>query len=227
MSRFERVKQWTTFARTWHIYDAKWQNPFHSAKVITKHLEGKNKPIYHPLNDCGDHVIIINSKNIALLGREWQFRVYFHHTGYPAAFKHVGKVNGPLWIPAWQLHDRDPTLIMWKACFNNLNGNLLRPKNMARLHIYPDDKVPAELLENVTNQISPVRPVPKRLDQYTEEEKQEFPKLFDYKEDFVADMKGLDEVVDPKEAAALATLFKKPEFKKNTVKLGNAKLFIK
>ena len=33
MSRFERVKQWSTFARTWHIYDAKWQNPFQSAKV--------------------------------------------------------------------------------------------------------------------------------------------------------------------------------------------------
>jgi hypothetical protein len=36
MSRFERVKQWTAFSRTWHIYDAKWQNPFHSAKVTTE-----------------------------------------------------------------------------------------------------------------------------------------------------------------------------------------------
>ena len=24
---------------------------------------------------------------MSLLGREWQYRVYFHHTGYPAAFK--------------------------------------------------------------------------------------------------------------------------------------------
>ena len=35
MSRFERVKQWTAFSRTWHLYDAKWQNPFHSAKVCS------------------------------------------------------------------------------------------------------------------------------------------------------------------------------------------------
>ena len=99
MAKFERVKQWAAFARNWHIYDAKWQNPFKSARVITKILEGKNKAIYHPLTDCGDHVVVLNSKHIALLGREWQHRVYYHHTGYPAAFKHMGGTNGALWIP--------------------------------------------------------------------------------------------------------------------------------
>ena len=43
-----------------HIFDAKWQNPFQSAKRITPILEGKNKPIYHPTVDSGDHVIVIN-----------------------------------------------------------------------------------------------------------------------------------------------------------------------
>ena len=64
-----------------YLYDAKWQSPFQSAKKITRVLEGKHKPIYHPMNDAGDHVVVINSRNIALLGREWQFRVYFHHPG--------------------------------------------------------------------------------------------------------------------------------------------------
>jgi hypothetical protein len=64
-----------------YLYDAKWQNPFHSAKKITRVLEGKHKPIYHPMNDTGDHVVVINSRHVALLGREWQFRVYFHHPG--------------------------------------------------------------------------------------------------------------------------------------------------
>ena len=36
MSKFDRVKQWAAFSRNWHIYDAKWQNPFTSAKAITK-----------------------------------------------------------------------------------------------------------------------------------------------------------------------------------------------
>ena len=41
MSKFERVKQWAAFSRNWHIYDAKWQNPFTSAKAITKVMPRK------------------------------------------------------------------------------------------------------------------------------------------------------------------------------------------
>ena len=36
----------------------------HLEQVVTKFLEGKNKPVYHPLNDTGDHVVIINSKEV-------------------------------------------------------------------------------------------------------------------------------------------------------------------
>ncbi len=104
MSRFQRVTQWSAFSRKWLLYDARWQNPFHSAKVITPCLEGKSKPVYHPLNECGDHVVVVNSRHVALLGREWQNRVYFHHTGYPS--RHKGGGGGPHWIPAWQLHSR-------------------------------------------------------------------------------------------------------------------------
>ena len=65
-----------------HLFDAKWQNPFQSAKIITNVLEGKNKPIYSPGMECGDHVVVINSRHISLLGTEWKHRVYFHHPGY-------------------------------------------------------------------------------------------------------------------------------------------------
>ena len=30
--------------------------------------------------------------------------------------------GGAKWIPAWELHSRDPTLVMWKACYSNLAG---------------------------------------------------------------------------------------------------------
>ena len=119
MSRFQRVRQWSAFSRNWHIYDAKWQNPFQSAKKISPYLEGKNKPIYSPFADSGDHVVVINSKDISLLGREWQMRVYFHHTGYNKSFPG----GGAKWIPAWQLHSRDPTLVLWKAVYNNMHND--------------------------------------------------------------------------------------------------------
>ena len=148
-------------------------------------LQGQNKAVYHPMTDCGDHVVVINSKHIALLGREWQYRVYYHHTGYPAAFKHMGRINGKLWIPAWQLHDRDPTLILWKAVYNNMENNMMRKNMISRLHIFPEEDVPEDIMANVTAQIPQLRPVPKTLQDYSEEEKSNFPHVFVKSEDFV------------------------------------------
>ncbi|KAL3285515.1 hypothetical protein HHI36_000046 [Cryptolaemus montrouzieri] len=172
----KRVQQWATFARVWHIYDAAWQNPFDSAKLLRKHLMGMHKPIYHPLNDCGDHVIVINSKYIALPGDEWKKRVYFHHTGYP---------GGASWTLAWELHTKDPTMILKKAVYNSMAGNLQRRYTMERLHLFPDTEVPENLLKNVSNQLEQLRPKPKRLDHYDENYVKEFPKLIDLPKDYV------------------------------------------
>lgn len=35
----------------WYIYDAKWQCPFKTAPLLVKYLEGRHKPIYHPLSE--------------------------------------------------------------------------------------------------------------------------------------------------------------------------------
>ena len=40
--------------------------------------------------------------------------------------------------------------------------------------------VPDELLKNVTDVIPQVMPVPKHLDEYTQEEKDNYPRLFDW-----------------------------------------------
>ena len=40
-------------------------------------------------------------------------------------------------------------------------------------------------MANVTSQLDPVRPVPKRLTDYTEQERDSFPKLFEFRENFV------------------------------------------
>ena len=105
--------------------------------------------------------------------------------GYPAAFKHMGRTNGKLWIPAWQLHERDPTLILWKAVYNNMENTMMRKNMIARLHIFPDEEVPEDILANVTAQIPQLRQVPKSLADYSEEEKNNFPHVFKHSEDFV------------------------------------------
>lgn len=53
-------------------------------------------------DDCGDHVVVINSKDIAMRGDQWRKHVYFHHTTYP---------GGASWTLAWELHNKNPTLV--------------------------------------------------------------------------------------------------------------------
>lgn len=118
----------------------------------------------------------INTKEIALRGDEWTKRVYFHHTRFP---------GGATWTLAWELHSKDPTMIMKKAVYRGLGGNLQRRYTMERLHLYPDEKVPHEILENVTNQIRQTRPVPQRLDHIDQETVENFPKIVDFPEDYL------------------------------------------
>ena len=66
-----------------------------------------------------------------------------------------------------------------------MKGNLQRRHTMQRLHIYPDDSIPDEIKQNITNQIRQLRSVPERLDKYTEKEVQEFPKIMEYPKDYV------------------------------------------
>ncbi|KAL6438941.1 hypothetical protein ACFW04_003765 [Cataglyphis niger] len=176
MSLARRGQHWGTFARIWHIYDATWQDPYKSARLITHYLMGLYKPIYHPLNDCGDHVVVINSKEIALCGDEWRKRVYFHHTTYH---------GGATWTLAWELHNKDPTLIVEKAVYRELPKNLQRRHTMQRLHIFPDNKIPKDILKNISNQLKQLRPVPVRLDRIPQEEINNIPQLLKYPNNYI------------------------------------------
>ena len=119
---------------------------------------------------------MINTSEIALPGDEWKKRAYFHHTGYP---------GGATWTLAWELHSKDPTLIVKKAVYRALGISIQRRHTMQRLHLFKDDKVPKEILENVTNQIRQLRPVPQRLDKIDEEVFKSFPKIMDFPMDYV------------------------------------------
>jgi large subunit ribosomal protein L13 len=74
---------------------------------------------------------------------------------------------------------------MKKAIYNAMDGNLQRRHTMQRLHIYPDDNVPEKIMQNITNQIRQLRPVPKRLDHFAPEEVHSFPKVMDWPKDYI------------------------------------------
>ncbi|XP_066235514.1 large ribosomal subunit protein uL13m isoform X1 [Saccopteryx leptura] len=100
MSSFSKApQQWATFARVWYLLDGKLQPPGKLAAVASIKLQGLHKPVYHQLSDCGDHVVIMNTRHIAFSGNKWEQKVYSSHTGYPGGFKQV---------TAAQLHQKDP-----------------------------------------------------------------------------------------------------------------------
>lgn len=56
---------------------------------------------------------------------------------------------------------------------------------MMKLHIFPEEELPAEVRANISHQIPTQRLVPRSLLTYSDEEIANFPKVIDYPEDYV------------------------------------------
>ena len=75
--------------RKWHVVDAEGKVLGRLATRVAKLLTGKEKPVYTPFMDSGDHVIIINAERIRLTGKKLTDKIYRHHTGYPGGLREV------------------------------------------------------------------------------------------------------------------------------------------
>lgn len=171
LTRMRRVKHWQTFARSWWLYDAKWQDPFDSGILIARYLMGKHKPVYSPDIDCGDFVVVINASQIALPNEEWRWRHFFHDTQY---------ARGRIWASAWEMHIRDPTFVLERAIYRYSGKDLKRYQNFARLTLLKEDDIPESIKPRICGQIRQLRPVPRKLEDIPQEELDKFPKIFDY-----------------------------------------------
>lgn len=107
---------------------------------------------------------------------EWRWRMYYHHSLY---------AKGRTWASAYELHLRDPTIVMYKAIYKAI-GNIDLPRKtlMARCHLFPDGQVPPALMRNVCDQIQQVQQIPKRLDDYEPELVRQYPKIVDLPDDY-------------------------------------------
>ncbi|XP_033125781.1 39S ribosomal protein L13, mitochondrial-like [Anneissia japonica] len=163
------TQQWLTFSRMWYLVDAYKQPPGRLASLVTPFLTGKNKPIYHPLSDVGDHVVIINTKHVAFSKDKWKEKIYHHHTGYPGGFSST---------PAFKVHEKDPKKIVYKSIYGMLPKDLRRRTMMCRLHLFEDDNIPEDIRENIVEHIKGPRDIPRTLREYTPEERAAFPTLW-------------------------------------------------
>jgi len=71
----------------WHVIDANSQVLGRVATIAAKLLQGKHKPRYTPFLDLGDHVVIVNAKQVKLTGRKEDQKLYHRHSGYPGGLR--------------------------------------------------------------------------------------------------------------------------------------------
>jgi len=73
--------------KVWHLIDATDLVLGRLAAEVAKILRGKHRPQYTPHIDTGDHVVIINAKNIKVTGKKLKQSQFYWHTGYPGGIK--------------------------------------------------------------------------------------------------------------------------------------------
>lgn len=120
--------------RKWYVVDATDKILGRMATTIADKLRGKDKTIFTPDMDCGDFVIVTNSKNIMLKGNDKiNKKKYYTHSGYPGALKEESAAN---------LLERNPTKVVELAVKGMLPRNRLRKEFMKKLKIYPGAEHP-------------------------------------------------------------------------------------
>lgn len=120
--------------RKWILIDAEGIVLGRLASIVANILRGKNKPIFTPNNDCGDHVIIVNASKVHLTGKKLQDKVYYWHTGYPGGIKQ--RTANQI------LTGRFPERIIEKAVERMMPDGPLGNKILKKLKIYAGTEHP-------------------------------------------------------------------------------------
>jgi large subunit ribosomal protein L13 len=73
--------------KKWLLVDAEGLVLGRLAVVLATHLRGKHKPTYTPHMDCGDNIVVINARKVALTGNKRAGKIHYWHTGHPGGIK--------------------------------------------------------------------------------------------------------------------------------------------
>ena len=116
--------------RDWHVVDVKGKTLGRVATQIAVMLMGKKKPYFVRNLDCGDHVVVINAKEVTVTGNKEKDKKYYRHSGYPGGFKSE---------TLSELRARKPEEIIKEAVKGMLPQNKLRDRMLKRLHVFKEE----------------------------------------------------------------------------------------
>ena len=115
----------------WYIVDARGQTLGRLAVNIARVLRGKHRPQFTPHVNTGDHVVVINARDVVVTGGKREKKLYDRYSGYPSG-RHVRTFE--------QVMVRDATLPIREAVRGMLQHNTLGTEMFKRLRVYADDK---------------------------------------------------------------------------------------
>jgi large subunit ribosomal protein L13 len=113
--------------KQWHVVDAEDQVLGRLATRVANLLTGKDKAIYTPFLDTGDHVIVVNAAKIRLTGKKLTEKLYRHHTGHPGGLREVA---------AGVLMAQRPERVVQEAIFGMLPKSKLGRAMRKKLKVY-------------------------------------------------------------------------------------------
>jgi large subunit ribosomal protein L13 len=121
--------------RRWYVVDAEGQVLGRLATTVAAVLRGKNKAIFTPSMDTGDHVIIINAGGVVVTGGKESKKIYYHHSGYPGGLRETTYEDK---------FARHPEQVVIHAVRGMLPKNRLGRAMLRKLHVYSGSAHPHE-----------------------------------------------------------------------------------
>ena len=115
--------------RQWHLINVDEKILGRISTEIANLLMGKSKPYFVRNLDCGDFVVVINSKKVKVTGNKESKKVYYRHSGYPGGLKEES---------LGELRSRRPNDIIKHAVSGMLPQNKLRDQMLGRLKVYEE-----------------------------------------------------------------------------------------
>jgi len=113
--------------RAWHLVDVNGKILGRESTAIAQLLIGKSKPYFAKNIDCGDYVVVVNAKKVAVTGGKEKKKVYTRYSGYPSGL-HKRRLE--------ELREIKPTEIIRHAVSGMLPKNKLRASMLKRLYIF-------------------------------------------------------------------------------------------
>ena len=111
----------------WYLVDARGQTLGRLAVNIARVLRGKHRPQFTPHLNTGDHVVVINARDIVVTGRKRTLKTYDRYSGYPGG-RRVRTFE--------EAQERNPVFPLQHAVRGMLQHNTLGADMLKRLKVY-------------------------------------------------------------------------------------------